>query len=60
MKETLDTNCVKFEQVLPQIEGLFVDCKNYRLFVNEHYLFVQCIILYRSYAIVEKEVVQKE
>ena len=59
-RKRLIQDCVKFEQVLPPIGDLFVDCKHSRLFVNEHFLYVQCIILYHSYVVVEKEFVKKE
>ena len=61
-KKRLTQGCVKFEQVLPQIGDFFVDCKQFWLFVNEHYLYVQGIILYHCYVAVKikKEFVQKE
>ena len=40
VKKRLIQDCVKFEQVLPQIEDFFVNCKHYWLFVNEYYLYV--------------------
>ena len=46
--KTFIQGCVKFEQVLPQIGDFFVDCKHSPPFVNEHFLYVQGIILYHS------------
>ena len=43
-----------------KLEPFLLTVNAYQPFVNENYLHVQCVILYQSYVIVEKEFVQKE
>ena len=43
-----------------RLEPFLLTVNAYQPFVNENYLHVQCVILYHSYVIVEKEFVQKE
>ena len=58
VKETLDTRLYQIWKCLATVGDFFVDRKHCRPFVNEHYLYVQCIIiLYHCYVVVEKEFV---
>ena len=58
MKETLDTRLCQIQ--MPQIGDFFVDCKHSQSFVNKQFLYVECITLYRSYVVLEKEFVSKK
>ena len=43
-----------------RLESFIVDCKHSRPFVNEHYSYVQSIILYHTYVVVENLFRKKE
>ena len=58
MKEKLDTRLCQIQ--MPQIGDFFVDCKRSQSFVNKQFLYVECITLYRSYVVLEKEFVSKK
>ena len=58
-KKRLIQGCVKSEQVFTQIEAI-VDCKHSRPSVNEHYSYVQRIILYHRWVTVENLFRKKE